>query len=112
MLNNRLKPGPGDSSRIRALRAGSSSAWIFSASGRPATSVYDGRVLNGFIADRDDNVVVLKGVEGESTTVAQDDIEEMRAIPRSVMPEAVLNNLDEQQIRDLFAYLRASQPLP
>jgi len=28
------------------------------------------------------------------------------------MPEGILETLTEQQVRDLFAFLRASQPLP
>ena len=29
-----------------------------------------------------------------------------------VMPDGALDKFDPQQIRDLFAYLRATQPLP
>jgi putative membrane-bound dehydrogenase-like protein len=72
----------------------------------------DGRQLSGFIADRDNRVIVLRGVDGQSITLSQDEIEDLRAIPRSVMPEGVLDKFDDQQIRDLFAYLRATQPLP
>jgi putative heme-binding domain-containing protein len=72
----------------------------------------DGRQLTGFIADRDNRVIVLRGVDGQSITVSQDEIEDMRAIPRSVMPEGVLDPFSDQQIRDLFAYLRSTQPLP
>jgi len=72
----------------------------------------DGRTLNGFIADQDNRVVVLKGADGQSVIVPRDEIEDMRAIPRSIMPERLLSGLDEQQVRDLFAYLRATQPLP
>jgi hypothetical protein len=36
----------------------------------------------------------------------------MQAIPRSIMPEKLLDALDDERIRDLFAYLRATQPLP
>ncbi len=72
----------------------------------------DGRQLSGFIADRDNRVVVLRTVEGQSLTIDQEEIEDMRAISRSVMPEGVLDNFTEQQVRDLFAYLRSTQPLP
>jgi putative membrane-bound dehydrogenase-like protein len=72
----------------------------------------DGRQLSGFIAERDNRVVVLRTADGQTITLAQDDLEELRAIPRSVMPEGALDNFDAQQIRDLFAYLRATQPLP
>lgn len=71
----------------------------------------DGRVVNGFLADQDNQVVVLRGVDGQNLIFRRDEIDAMRAIPRSVMPEGSLKKLTEQQIRDLFAYLRASQPV-
>lgn len=71
----------------------------------------DGRTLNGFIVDKDDNVVVVKGADGQSVIIPQDEIEAMRAVPQSIMPEGLLSKMDDQQIRDLFAYLRTSQPL-
>ncbi len=71
----------------------------------------DGRVVNGFLADQDNQVVVLRGVDGQNLIFRRDEIEEMRAIPQSVMPEGSLKDLDDQQIRDLFAYLRSSQPV-
>jgi hypothetical protein len=36
----------------------------------------------------------------------------MSAIPRSIMPDSILKDYSDQQVRDLFAYLRATQPLP
>ena len=72
----------------------------------------DGRTLNGFVADQDNRVVVLKGADGQNVILSRDDIDEMQAIPRSIMPEKILQPLNPQQIRDLFAYLRATQPLP
>jgi putative membrane-bound dehydrogenase-like protein len=71
----------------------------------------DGRVVNGFLADKDNQVVVLRGVDGQNLIFRRDEIEDMRAIKRSVMPERTVKKLTEQQIRDLFAYLRASQPV-
>lgn len=72
----------------------------------------DGRTLNGFIADQDPQVVVIKGADGQSISLAREEIEEMRAVKVSVMPEGALKNFSDQQIRDLFAYLRSTQPLP
>lgn len=71
----------------------------------------DGRVVNGFLADQDGQVVVLRGVDGQNLIFRRDEIEDLRAIPRSVMPEGALQSLTEQQIRDLIAYLRSSQPV-
>jgi putative membrane-bound dehydrogenase-like protein len=72
----------------------------------------DGRTLNGFIADQDPQVVVLKGADGQSISLARDDIEDMKAVKISIMPEGQLKAFTDQQIRDLFAYLRSTQPLP
>ncbi|MFM7055773.1 MAG: PVC-type heme-binding CxxCH protein [Planctomycetota bacterium] len=71
----------------------------------------DGRILNGFLVERDGQVVILRGVDGQNVIVKQDDIEDLRVVPQSVMPEGTLRALNEQQLRDLFAYLRATQPV-
>jgi len=71
----------------------------------------DGRVLNGFLADKDSQIVILRGVDGQNVIVKKDDIDEMHVVPQSVMPEGALKLLNEQQIRDLFAYIRSSQPV-
>jgi putative heme-binding domain-containing protein len=71
----------------------------------------DGRVLNGFLADKDNQIVILRGVDGQNVILKRDDIDEMRVVPQSVMPEGALKLLNEQQIRDLFAYIRSSQPV-
>ena len=35
----------------------------------------------------------------------------MQPSPSSIMPEGLLKDLSDQQVRDLFAYLRSTQPL-
>ncbi len=71
----------------------------------------DGRVVNGFLADKDNQVVVLRGIDGQNLIFRRDEIEEMHVTPKSVMPEGTLSKLNEQQLRDLFAYVRATQPV-
>jgi len=71
----------------------------------------DGRVVTGFLADKDEQVVILRGADGQNIILQKDAIEEMKAISLSVMPEGTLKQLDDQQLRDLFAYLRSSQPV-
>lgn len=71
----------------------------------------DGRTLNGFLVDQDRQVVLLRTAAGQTVTVARDRIEEQVAQRKSLMPEGLLKDLTEQQIRDLFAYLRSTQPL-
>lgn len=71
----------------------------------------DGRAVSGFRFDQDKRVLVLRGVDGQNITVARDDIEETIPQAKSLMPEGLLAGLKDQEIRDLFAYLRSSQPL-
>jgi len=71
----------------------------------------DDRTLSGFLVERDHHVVVLRGVDGQNVTLNREEIAEMKAAGLSLMPEGLLDNLDEQQVRDLFAYLRSTQPL-
>jgi putative heme-binding domain-containing protein len=71
----------------------------------------DGRVLTGFLVDKDNQVLVLRGADGQNVTVRQNQIEEMAPTRKSLMPEGLLKPLTDQQVRDLFAYLRSTQPL-
>jgi putative heme-binding domain-containing protein len=71
----------------------------------------DGRAVSGFLVDRDNKVLVLRGQDGQNVTIAQDAIEEMVPQKKSLMPEGQLKQLTDQQVRDLFAYLRSAQPL-
>jgi putative heme-binding domain-containing protein len=71
----------------------------------------DGRSLSGFLVDKNPKVVVLRGIDGVSQVLPQEQIDELQPSRLSLMPEGLLDPLSEQQLRDLFAYLRSSQPL-
>jgi putative heme-binding domain-containing protein len=71
----------------------------------------DERTLSGFLVERDDHRLVLRGLDGTNLTLQQEDIAEFKPAGLSLMPEGLLDALDDQQIRDLFAYLRSTQPL-
>jgi putative membrane-bound dehydrogenase-like protein len=71
----------------------------------------DGRVLSGFVVDQDNRVVVLRGANGETYVLSREDIDDMSAIAPSLMPSDLLKPMSDQELRDLFAYLRATQPL-
>jgi putative membrane-bound dehydrogenase-like protein len=71
----------------------------------------DGRQLSGFQVDRDTRVTVLRGLDGQDVTLDADEIEDVRPMGRSLMPDGLLDDLEAQQLRDLFAYLRISQPI-
>ncbi len=76
-----------------------------------AVALFDGRVATGFLADRDNQVMILRGPDGRNQTIRLDDADAIRQIPESVMPTGLLDGLSDQEIRDLFAYLRSTQPL-
>ena len=71
----------------------------------------DGRTLSGFLADQDAHVVVLRGIDGADISLRRDEIVTMKPADVSLMPEGILDGLTDAEIRDLFAYLRQSQPI-
>ena len=70
----------------------------------------DGRNLGGFLTDRDAQGTVLRGLDGQDITLRAADIRSIEPTGRSLMPEGLLDDLPDDQLRDLFAYLRQSQP--
>ena len=71
----------------------------------------DGRILSGVIVEQDKNVVILRDSDGHDAILDRTSIDAMRLAEKSLMPEGLLDNLPPQQVRDLFAYLRSTQPL-
>jgi putative heme-binding domain-containing protein len=71
----------------------------------------DGRTLSGFLADKDNQVIVLRGLDGVNQVLPQDQIREMKSTGLSLMPQGLLTSLTEEQLRNLFAYLQSAQPL-
>jgi len=71
----------------------------------------DGRTASGFLVDRDSQVLVLRGSDGQNITLEQKKIEETQPQRKSLMPEGLLKDYSDQQVRNLFAYLRSTQPL-
>jgi len=71
----------------------------------------DGRVLSGVCADQDSRVIVLRTPDGEERTFAREDVEEFEPSKTSLMPAGLLDDLSDDQVRDLFSYLRVTQPI-
>jgi putative heme-binding domain-containing protein len=71
----------------------------------------DGRALAGVIVDQDQQIVVLRGADGKDLPLARKDIDEIRPATVSIMPQGLLKDFSDEQVRDLFAYLRSSQPV-
>jgi putative heme-binding domain-containing protein len=71
----------------------------------------DGRTLAGCLADQDAQLVVLRGDDGKDVPIPRTEIDVMEARKTSLMPEGLLKSYSDQQVRDLLAYLRCTQPL-
>jgi putative heme-binding domain-containing protein len=71
----------------------------------------DGRSLSGFFVDRDNQVTVLRELNGENVTLRAEEIQELQPVGRSLMPEGLVEGMTDQELRDFFAYLRISQPI-
>ncbi|MCW5559372.1 MAG: c-type cytochrome, partial [Verrucomicrobiae bacterium] len=71
----------------------------------------DGRLLTGFLADHNDRMVVLRTPDGQTVPLVRKELRSLEPANASLMPEGLLASLSDQQVRDLFAYLRSTQPL-
>lgn len=71
----------------------------------------DGRVVTGFVVERDSQTVTLRSPEGQTISLELSDLEALEKSRKSLMPEGQLKDLSDEQLRNLFAYLRSSQPL-
>ncbi|MGB7344000.1 MAG: PVC-type heme-binding CxxCH protein [Pirellulaceae bacterium] len=65
----------------------------------------DGRALTGMIAAQDPKTVTLRNADNQTMVISRDDIENLKALPTSLMPDDVLKDMTNEQIQDLFAYL-------
>jgi putative heme-binding domain-containing protein len=71
----------------------------------------DGRVLSGVLAENSGGRVTVLDAKGVRTPLGQDEVESVKPADASLMPEGILQHLSDQDVRDLFAYLR-SEPAP
>jgi len=68
----------------------------------------DGRTLTGMIADETATSITLKRAENASDTVTRSEIESLVSTGNSIMPEGIEQQLDQQAVADLLAYLLAT----
>jgi putative membrane-bound dehydrogenase-like protein len=71
----------------------------------------DGRVINGIVTAQTPKTITLQTAK-EAITVERSDIDEIAVSTLSLMPDALLQPLQPDQIRDLFAYLMHPTQVP
>jgi putative membrane-bound dehydrogenase-like protein len=69
----------------------------------------DEQTLIGLVVERGADSITVVDTTGQRTVVPKSQIAEERALELSIMPEGLLEGLDEGQLRDLFAYVRAEK---
>jgi putative heme-binding domain-containing protein len=82
---------------------------------RPEFTAYvletkDGRALTGLIAESDPQALTVVDARTERTVVPRAQVASVTPSPISLMPEKLLDPLDDQDIRDLFSYLQSDGP--
>jgi putative membrane-bound dehydrogenase-like protein len=64
-----------------------------------------GLVLNGLLAAESKTAIELYDVDGKKQTILRDDIENLVASPKSLMPDGFEKQLDRKQLTDLLEFL-------
>jgi putative heme-binding domain-containing protein len=70
-------------------------------------TLQDGRVLSGLVAESSPTTVTLVDAKNVRTVLQRKDIDEQTQADTSLMPEGLLDGLSDQEVRDLFQYLRS-----
>ena len=70
----------------------------------------DGKVFNGMLAGETRTSITIVDSQAKEINVAREDIEELIASRKSVMPEGFEKQISEQQLTDLLEFLTAAGP--
>ena len=70
----------------------------------------DGRILSGYLADDRADAVTIRDMSGQRTLVPRSDLKSLEPSSTSLMPPGLLEAMQPQEIRDLFAYLQGDGP--
>ncbi len=66
----------------------------------------DGQTYSGLIEDRSSSALRLAGADGRRYEIAMSDIEQLKDLGKSLMPEGIENKLSAEQLGHLVAYLQ------
>lgn len=69
-------------------------------------ATHDGRVLSGMLHSENAQTVTLIDAKKNKITISRSDIEELKPSDVSLMPDNLLDPLDNQQLRDLLQFLQ------
>jgi putative heme-binding domain-containing protein len=66
----------------------------------------DGQILNGLLAEETADSVTLRQAEGKTQTIERAEIQQLKTLKTSLMPEGLEKELTPAQMRSLIAYLQ------
>ena len=69
----------------------------------------DGRIYSGNIIEENDRQVTMRIVGQDQVKISKSDIQSREVMEKSMMPEGLLNNLSEEEILDLVAFLKTNE---
>jgi len=72
----------------------------------------DGRVLTGLSGASTDRNITIRAPSGVQEVVDRAEIAALEQLPQSIMPEGLLEAMDEKSVADLIAYLMAPAQVP
>ena len=69
-----------------------------------------GLTLTGLIDKQDDRTVSIRGANNQSTLLNRDDVEVLKAMDTSIMPDGLIEKMTDAELADLFAYVMTRTP--
>ena len=71
----------------------------------------DGRIINGVVVEKSEKTLTVQ-TQTDRVTIQRTDIEDQKTSTLSLMPDGLFQNLTEDQVRDLIAYLMSPDQVP
>ncbi len=65
----------------------------------------DGQVINGLLVSRTESGVVIKDAQGIERTIPSGELDTVKKLDKSLMPDNIHENLSTQELVDLIEYL-------
>jgi putative membrane-bound dehydrogenase-like protein len=69
-----------------------------------------GLTLTGLIDKQDDRTVSIRGANNQTTLLNRDEVEVLKAMDTSIMPDGLVEKLSDTELADLFAYVMTRTP--
>ncbi len=71
----------------------------------------NGSFVNGFMLNEDDEYITIRSIGVDDKKVLKSQIDSHTVSKRSLMPEGLISGMSEQEVADLFAYMRTLKPI-